>query len=304
MAERPVYEMKTVFGFFPPAALASQAGLPVPDAQRELLERPGNVLVDLATEPASLFDARRPRLAGSMLRMIDRVDGLWPEAGKAGLGQLRAVKDVDAGEWFFKAHFFQDPVQPGSLGIEAMIQALQLFMLEARTDEGIVAPRFEPLATGADLTWKYRGQVLPHHRTVHTTIEVTAKGRDERGVWATCDASLWADGQRIYEATNLGMRIVPGEPPDQTGSGEVVLDPERDPWLLDHRPTWTVPALPMMSMVDLLARGAKGDGAVTGLRDLRVAGWLLVSEPRRLRCEDSGGLVRLLASTPEGRKFK
>ena len=302
VAERPVYEMKTVFGFFPPAALASQAGLPVPDAQRELLERPGNVLFDLTTEPAAYFDPRRPRLAGPMLRMIDRVDGLWPDAGRAGLGQLRAVKDVDAGEWFFKAHFFQDPVQPGSLGIEAMIQALQLFMLEARMDEGIVGPRFECLATGAELTWKYRGQVLPHHRTVHTTIEVTAKGRDERGAWATCDASLWTDGQRIYEATNLGMRIVPGRPVDGPGGGEIVLDPERDRWLLDHRPTWTVPALPMMCMVDLLARGSKGDGAVTGLRDVRVSGWLLAAEPRRLRCEDSGGLVRLLASTPEGEK--
>ncbi len=302
VGERPVYEMKTVFGFFPPAALASQAGLPVPDAQRELLERPGNVLVDLTTRPAAFFDPRRPRIAGSMLRMIDRVDGLWPEAGKAGLGQLRAVKDVDAGEWFFKAHFFQDPVQPGSLGIEAMIQALQLFMLEAGMDDGIVAPRFEPLATGADLTWKYRGQVLPHHRAVHTTIEITAKGRDEGGAWATCEASLWADGQRIYEATNLGMRIVPGRPVDGARAGEIVLDPERDRWLLDHRPTWTVPALPMMSMVDLLARGSTGDGPVTGLRDVRVAGWFLVDEPRRLRSEESGGVVRLLAPTPEGEK--
>ncbi len=302
VGERPVYEMRTVFGFFPPAALASQAGLPVPDAQRELLERPGNVLVDLTTRPTAFFDPRRPRLAGPMLRMLDRVDGLWPEAGQAGLGQLRAIKDVDAGEWFFKAHFFQDPVQPGSLGIEAMIQALQLFMLEAGMDEGIADPRFESLATGADLTWKYRGQVLPHHRTVHTTIEITAKGRDERGAWATCDASLWADGQRIYEATNLGMRIVPGHPADGPRTNEIVLDPESDRWLLDHRPTFTEPALPMMSMVDLLARGSTGDGAVTGLRDLRVTGWLVVDEPRRLRTEETNGTVKLLASTPEGEK--
>ncbi len=302
VGERPVYEMKTVFGFFPPAALASQAGLPVPDAQRELLERPGNVLVDLTTRPTAFFDPRRPRLAGPMLRMLDRVDGLWPEAGQAGLGQLRAVKDVDAGEWFFKAHFFQDPVQPGSLGIEAMIQALQLFMLEAGMDEGIAAPRFESLATGAYLTWKYRGQVLPHHRTVHTTIEITAMGRDERGAWATCDASLWADGQRIYEATNLGMRIVPGPPPDGPRTNEIVLDPESDRWLLDHRPTFTEPALPMMSMIDLLARGSTGDGAVTGLRDVRVGGWFLVDEPRRLRTEETNGTGKLLTLTPEGEK--
>jgi acyl transferase domain-containing protein/3-hydroxymyristoyl/3-hydroxydecanoyl-(acyl carrier protein) dehydratase/1-acyl-sn-glycerol-3-phosphate acyltransferase len=300
--ERPVYEMKTVFGFFPPAALANQAGLPVLDVHRELLERPSDFLVDLTVRPPEFFDPRRPRLAGPMLLMLDRVDGLWPAAGKAGLGQMRAVKDVDTDEWFFKAHFFQDPVQPGSLGIEAMIQALQLFMLQAGMDDGIVVPRFESIGTETELKWKYRGQVLPHHRTVHTTIEITAAGRDERGAWATCDASLWSDGKRIYEAGNLGMRIVPGLPDPGAGAKEIVLDPERDRWLLDHRPTWTEPALPMMSMVDLLARGSTGDGPVTGLRDLRVSGWFLVSEPRRLRCEENGETVRLLVSTPDGEK--
>jgi hypothetical protein len=39
-------------------------------------------------------------------------------------------KDVDPGEWFFKAHFFQDPVMPGSLGIEALCQLLQWYMAE------------------------------------------------------------------------------------------------------------------------------------------------------------------------------
>ncbi len=302
VGDRPVYEMKTVFGFFPPAALANQAGLPILDAHRELLEKPSDFLVDLTERPAAFFDPRRPRLAGPMLLMLDRVDGLWPAAGKAGLGQMRAVKDVDADEWFFKAHFFQDPVQPGSLGIEAMIQALQLFMLHAGMDEGIVEPRFESVGKDADLTWKYRGQVLPHHRTVHTTIEITAKGRDERGAWATCDASLWSDGRRIYEATNLGMRIVPGEQDPGGRSSEFVLDPEHDRWLLDHRPTWTEPALPMMSMVDLLARGSTGVGPVTGLRDLRVSGWFLVNGTRRLRSEQNGETVRILVLEPEGER--
>ncbi|HYN41094.1 MAG TPA: 3-hydroxyacyl-[acyl-carrier-protein] dehydratase FabA, partial [Thermoanaerobaculia bacterium] len=346
VGDRPVYEMKTVFGFFPPAALANQAGLPILDVHRELLERPSDFLIDLTARPPEFFDPRRPRLAGPMLLMLDRVDGLWPAAGKAGLGQMRAVKDVDPDEWFFKAHFFQDPVQPGSLGIEAMIQALQLFMLQAGMDDGIVEPRFSSLAGGrasrgalsaaprtprthsaaialgvskpdatlppgppasraedrTELIWKYRGQVLPHHRTVHTTIEITAAGRDERGAWATCEASLWSDGRRIYEATNLGMRIVPGGPAPGARAGEFVLDPERDRWLLDHRPTWTEPALPMMSMVDLLARGSTGDGPVTGLRDLRVSGWFLVNEPRHLRCVETGGTVRLLAFTPDGEK--
>jgi 3-hydroxymyristoyl/3-hydroxydecanoyl-(acyl carrier protein) dehydratase len=48
-----------------------------------------------------------------------------------------------------QGHFFQDPVQPGSLGIEAMIQVLQwVAMLHTGLAEGMTNPRFEPLMLG------------------------------------------------------------------------------------------------------------------------------------------------------------
>jgi 3-hydroxymyristoyl/3-hydroxydecanoyl-(acyl carrier protein) dehydratase len=208
LGEREVYRLRTVFGFFPPEALAAQAGLPTSPAQRELLDRASNVDIDLANGSSRFLAPDRPRLPDTMLRMIDRIEGAWPEGGAAGLGQLRAVKDVDPGEWFFRAHFFQDPVQPGSLGLEAMLQTLQFHMLQQGMDAGIDAPRFESIALDREHRWKYRGQVLPHHRQVHTTLEVTDCGRDARGAYALADASLWVDGQRIYEARGLGVRIV------------------------------------------------------------------------------------------------
>lgn len=212
LGAREVYRLKTTFGFFPPATLAKQAGLRTDQEQRELFERQSNVLIDLASLP---IDEHRPRLADGMLRMLDRIDGFWPGAGVAGLGQLRAVKSIDCSAWFFKAHFFQDPVQPGSLGTEAMLQALQFYMLhDGRSytgmDHGIVDAHFEPIALDLPHRWKYRGQVLPHHRQVHTTLEITETGRDARGAYALANASLWADGQRIYEINGLGMRIVAG----------------------------------------------------------------------------------------------
>jgi len=204
-----VYRLRTVFGFFPPAALANQAGLRTRQAHSELLQRPGLdqpvVLADAASSAA------RPKLAHGKLQTLDRIEGHWPQAGAAGLGQLRAVKDIDPSAWFFKAHFFQDPVQPGSLGLEAMLQALQYHMLAVGLDEGIETPRFEPIALARTHRWKYRGQVLPKHRQMHTTLEVTEISRDDRGVYALADASLWADGQRIYEMQGVGMRIVGGD---------------------------------------------------------------------------------------------
>ncbi len=211
LAGREVYRLKTVFGFFPPAALAAQAGLPITAPQKEFFARSANTQIDLRLNPPDFFAHPSLRLAGPMLRMIDRIDGVWPEGGAAGLGQLRAVKDVDINEWFFKAHFFQDPVQPGSLGLEAMLQALQAFAILQNLAYGITAPRFETIALELKHSWKYRGQVLPHHKQVHTTLEITEKGVDARGVYLIASASLWADGQRIYEATGLALRIVSGD---------------------------------------------------------------------------------------------
>jgi 3-hydroxymyristoyl/3-hydroxydecanoyl-(acyl carrier protein) dehydratase len=205
-----VYELHTVFGFFPPAALANQAGLPVSGQQREFVERSSGFVVDLGIQPGPYWASERPHLADPMLLMLDRVTGYWPGAGAAELGQLRAEKDVDQDEWFFKAHFFQDPVQPGSLGLEALLQLLQFFMLEERMDDGIKAPRFEPVALGTEHSWKYRGQVLLHNKTIESTIEIVERGEDEKGAYAFANGSLWVDGKRIYEAKNLGMRIVAG----------------------------------------------------------------------------------------------
>jgi 3-hydroxymyristoyl/3-hydroxydecanoyl-(acyl carrier protein) dehydratase len=143
-----------------------------------------------------------------MLRIIDVLDGVWPQAGQAGLGQLRTRKRIDAGEWFFKAHFFQDPVQPGSLGLEAMAQGLQAFALHAGLDRDLRQPRLQSLALNQRHRWKYRGQVLPEHGEVQTTLELTAVQRESSGWLLVADASLWVDGRRIYEASGLGVRLL------------------------------------------------------------------------------------------------
>ena len=113
-----VMTMKTAFGFFSPEALKTQVGLRVkPDA-----------LAALSAEAPVTLPYRADELSGApwldegRLQVIDRVN-FWPGGGEAGLGRLVAEYDVHPEAWFFKAHFFQDPVQPGSLGLEAMQQA-------------------------------------------------------------------------------------------------------------------------------------------------------------------------------------
>jgi 3-hydroxymyristoyl/3-hydroxydecanoyl-(acyl carrier protein) dehydratase len=212
-----VLEMATVFGFFPEEALASQAGLPPSDAEQAIMSQPATPAVDLLARPPEFF-AGTARLPGPMLLMLDRVTGYWPDAGRAGLGRLRACKDVDPGEWFFRAHFFQDPVMPGSLGVEAMCQLLQWYLIERGATAGLPSPRFEPIMTGQPVAWKYRGQVRPTDGQVTVELEITAAGADDHGQYALADGWLWVDGLRIYQVTGLGMRVVPGDRSPEGGT--------------------------------------------------------------------------------------
>jgi len=281
-----VFELTTVFGYFPKEAFDDQVGLPREDVEHDWLAEPAEPAVDLTTRPAK-YCRGSLRLAGPMLLMLDRVTGYWPDGGEARLGRLRAEKDVEPGEWFFKAHFFQDPVQPGSLGIEALCQLLQFYLIEAGFGDGVARPRFEPVMTGGAVNWKYRGQVVPTNGKITTELEILEVGEDDYGRYAVAEGWLWADGKRIYHAPRLAMRVVPGEAPSVA---ESELDPAVDDWLLDHRPTWTVPALPMMSTVDRLAQAVtEASGRpVAEIRDLILRRWVTVAEPLRLRTEVTG----------------
>jgi acyl transferase domain-containing protein/3-hydroxymyristoyl/3-hydroxydecanoyl-(acyl carrier protein) dehydratase len=233
VGDTKIYQLSTVFGFFPKAALENQVGLPTTDAQRALLTAPSTFTLDLEARPAR-YTENTARLAEPMLLMIDRVTAFDPTGGEKGLGFLRAEKDVDPSEWFFKAHFFQDPVQPGSLGIEAMIQLLQFYMLHTRMDRGMSSPRFESLALGRPMSWKYRGQVVPKNKLISTTLEITETGKDDRGAYAVATASLWVDGKRIYEAKNLGMRLVSDPGAVAKTPKATTIDPAKDTWVHDH----------------------------------------------------------------------
>jgi 3-oxoacyl-(acyl-carrier-protein) synthase/3-hydroxymyristoyl/3-hydroxydecanoyl-(acyl carrier protein) dehydratase/1-acyl-sn-glycerol-3-phosphate acyltransferase len=288
LGDTVVFTMNTVFGFFPRQALANQVGITPTDADRAALAEPSPYLVDLTTNPAP-YCAGSLRLPSDRLRVIDRVTAFWPTGGKTKLGRLRSEKDVDPAEWFFKAHFYSDPVQPGSLGLEAMLQLLQFFLIETDAGRGMTAPRFEPLRIGHPLTWKYRGQVVPENGVIRVELDVTEVGEDDRGRYAMADAWLWVDKLRIYQMVGFGMRVVDGgvEPSrPRPADGEVVLDATREVWLADHRPTWTVPALPAASMADRLA-GAAAEAVpglhVTGLRGVQVHRWLALPGPVRTR---------------------
>jgi len=268
----PVMSMTTSFGFFDGAALASQVGLPVTPEDRERLRTPSAQTFDLSDKSSSLF-GRGPAIADGSLLMLDQVSGFWPEGGEAGLGRIRGRQIIRPDVWYFKAHFYQDPVQPGSLGIEALMQLLQCFVRLKNLHEGESSWRFEAIALDQALVWKYRGQVVPTRKEVTTELEITRIEKSAAGILVCANGSLWVDGLRIYEVENLATRMVPDDVADR--AGVVLLDTQDQPWILDHCPTYTVPALPMMSVVDEMASAIDTDGQkIVAFENVQMYRWI------------------------------
>ncbi len=214
-----VFKMDTAFGFFPPATMVTQKGLAVTEAEQKLTALAGNVNMDLTTHPAPYFSASTACLPASKLLMLDRVCAIYsfdklrtePGGGAKGNDYFRAEKDVDPADWFFKAHFYQDPVQPGSLGVEAMLQLLQFAMLHNNLHTGMKAPRFEPIWLGGETEWHYRGQVTPDKICITVDCDIHTIERQENAITVTAEARLWIDGLKIYHAPRIGLRLVDGQ---------------------------------------------------------------------------------------------
>ena len=67
---------------------------------------------------------------------------------------------------------------------------------------------------------------------------------------------------------------------------ETTIDPARDTWIADHCPSFVIPSLPMMSVLDLFAQAASraaGGAKVVEITDLQLVRWVIVDSPKQLR---------------------
>ena len=211
-----LYEGTTSFGFFTDTALAQQKGITGSRAAAQYRmsaaekERSfSRILKDykpLTPDDASTEGSASLNMPAKALRMIDRIEAYLPDGGPHGFGYVRGTKTIDPREWFFDAHFYQDPVCPGSLGIESFIQLLKYAAIQRwqHLDRTHCIHHMVELAH----TWKYRGQILPQNQTVTVEAMITAV-RNEPLPEIRADGCLSVDGLYIYELKNFGIKLVP-----------------------------------------------------------------------------------------------
>ncbi|HBA60743.1 MAG TPA: type I polyketide synthase [Elusimicrobia bacterium] len=193
---RTVYKGVTQFGFFSKKSLSEQLG--VRGAARYT---PGPE--EAARGTAAALSAQPP-LPDEKLIMLDSVETYIPGGGPKKAGFLRGLKKVDPAEWFFKAHFYQDPVCPGSLGLESFINLMKA-AAALRWKDLPENARFEAMALNEKHQWIYRGQVVPKNKLV--TVEAYLTGADDEKKLLRADGFLIVDGLVIYQMKDFSIRI-------------------------------------------------------------------------------------------------
>jgi len=210
-----IYSGDTYFGFFTKQALARQIGIRGADQQAycpAAAELQGSRSCNfenqapLWPDDPEVYPAPSLAMPAKALLMIDRIETYVRTGGPQGLGFIRGVKQVRPDEWFFKAHFYQDPVWPGSLGIESFLQLVK-FMAIDRWEHLADSHRFE-LITGEPHNWIYRGQVIPENKTVEVEA-VATKIINTPVPTLYANGFLKVDGLYIYQMENYGFRLIP-----------------------------------------------------------------------------------------------
>ena len=97
---------------------------------------------------------------------------------------------------------------PGSLGVEAILQAMQAYALHFDLGKGLASPHFS-LLDGALLDWHYRGQILPENKLMQLEIHISRVESLRDEVILEGDARLWADDLCIYQVQGAAIRILP-----------------------------------------------------------------------------------------------
>jgi 3-hydroxymyristoyl/3-hydroxydecanoyl-(acyl carrier protein) dehydratase len=186
------------FGYFPEESMSSQAGLDNGKPSFPWGKKPENTSRTLKLLPKD--NLSNQDIPIGKLLLIDEAN-FCLDGGSNSMGYVLASRRNSPNDWFYANHFFQDPVMPGSLGIEAVIQAFKV-AVHSKTK----SPNPVTLAAGSEFKWKYRGQVLQNHREMLVEVHIQGQQINNGKTEFTGNANLWADDIRIYEIQALVLQ--------------------------------------------------------------------------------------------------
>lgn len=193
---QPFYRGTSSFGYFPLPMLDSQAGLDGHQQSHTWYEAHPKTGTWITIPSRPDPGPTHPRLPG--------IDSLWisPRGGLYSNGAVYFTHELSAENWFYQAHFYQDPVMPGSLGVETITRGL----MAAAPTWGIPSDLHWRIKPGVKMVWKYRGQITPDVSQIRIEIHPESITRTSSG-WEICaDGFLWKGSIKIYQIENLALQ--------------------------------------------------------------------------------------------------
>ena len=145
-----------------------------------------------------LFGKGNAQLPAPPMLMFDRIATINNEGGEFHKGLIVAELDITPDLWFFNCHFYDDPVMPGCLGLDAMWQLLGFYV-------GWTGAPGRGRALGAGQV-KFSGQVLPTAGMVTYTINIK-KLIIRKLVMGVADGAMAINGKEIYNAKDLRVGL-------------------------------------------------------------------------------------------------
>ncbi len=152
----------------------------------------------LACARGEMFGPGNAQLPSPPMLMMDRITTITADGGKYGKGFIQAEFDINPELWFFKCHFHDDPVMPGSLGVDALWQLVGFFL-------GWSGKPGRGRALGAGEV-KFTGQVTPNVKLITYQVDIR-RVISRKLVMGIGDAVMLADGKPIYEANDLRVGL-------------------------------------------------------------------------------------------------
>ncbi|MEJ2412981.1 MAG: hypothetical protein P8Y34_08300 [Anaerolineales bacterium] len=197
--KQPFITGSSSFGYFTLSMLQNQQGLDGgKDQQTWKEEQP---------EKGSWVTFNQHALPLNGTPRLPSPDRIWiaRDGGRHGQGYLYLSQPIPRQSWFYSAHFHQDPVMPGSLGVETMAAALQT----AAGQWGIPDNLVWRMAADSRLDWKYRGQINPENGEITVDLHIKSIKKNNMGWEINADGQLWKDSKRIYQVDNLKLESYP-----------------------------------------------------------------------------------------------
>ncbi len=189
------------FGYFRESAMQRQTGLE---------DAPETTISANPKEFIPLDIPRTPTVSPSP-RHLDLIDDLTFQAGsgKYGQGLISGSRRLDGSEWFYRNHFHQDPVMPGSLGVEAITQALWVYLQHFQPVAVLSVVQLD-FSNPSAMQWKYRGQVIPSNRRLQFKAHIKNGTASESHRHVQADGEFWVEGRKIYTIENISLILKEG----------------------------------------------------------------------------------------------